>query len=720
MAEASIALKLQDNFSQAIINMRNACTPFRSDVTELQKELDRLNGKRVDLKVDLTWAKNELAQARRAFKEAEAGTDEMEKATKRAALAAAEADYSNLTEQLSVVSQQARRTQRDIDAASDAASRADNRAGARNNGGAGSGGAAGGDVLGTLGKAGLMGMLGQSLGQVTDTFLGSALGGSVGSALSGGISGAAAGAAIGSVIPGIGTAIGAAVGGLTGLVGGAADIFKEQDDAFKSYVRDQYGSLQSARTAELESGGQIASGRETSLTSFATLLGGRENAVSYLDEVKTLANSTPFLYDDITGLSKTMLTFGTAVDEIIPTLTAVGDTGAALGMGTADINTVATALGRMQSTDKASLEYINLMTERGIGALNWLAEKDGISVAQVYENISKGNYSGREVADFLIKRMQKDYGGAMEEQSLTYAGLSSTMEGWTQEMRSAQGDAYNEKAKLGLQDNIAFLQGEAGAALEQMNAYIGEGKALAENLSGQYQREAMSALLLGGPTSLYGEEQAGTLQAMHEEYAALQKQFDEGDDESKAVAAANMERLKSAAEGLAEDAYNVSDTAKGVQEAERDLVKALQDNTAALQAHMPEYLMGQQQDKGQAASAFSQFMLGPKGDGEGGFSTAWTQRMEAEGDLLAAGMGVNSHATGLKRVPYDNYFALLHQDEEIVPASEARGRASGGGGGGVVITGNEFHIRQESDIQDVARELMQEIRLARLAGEYGL
>lgn len=717
MAEASIALKLQDNFSQAIVNMRSTCTPFRSDVTELGQELDRLNQRKVDLKVDLTRAKNELTDAKRAFKEAEAGTDEMEKATKRAALAAAEADYSNLTEQLSVVSQQARQTQKDILAASDSISRADNRAGARTAGE--TGGLSGGDTLGTLGKAGLMGMLGQSLGQVTDTFLGSALGGSVGSALSGGISGAVSGAAMGSLAGPVGTAIGAAVGGLTGLVGGAADIFKEQDDAFKSYVRDQYSALQSTRAAELESGGAVASGREDDLRVFSTLLDNdAEAAERFQASLIELGRTPPFSYGTVAALSKEMLGLGLSTDEASTRINALSEAAAALNLSESNVSSIVSYLESAQLAGKLDTRVVKSLSKLGVNAYEALADAFSLDQSEVMEQL--GELDVDRGVQAIYDYMGEHFAGAAAGLTGTYQGALGVLESYQEDMQNAQGDAYNEKAKLGLQDNIAFLQGEAGAALEQMNAYIGEGKALAENLSGQYQREAMSALLLGGPTSLYGEEQAGTLQAMHEEYAALQKQFDEGDDESKAVAAANMERLKSAAEGLAEDAYNVSDTAKGVQEAERDLVKALQDNTAALQAHMPEYLMGQQQDKGQAASAFSQFMLGPKGDGEGGFSTAWTQRMEAEGDLLAAGMGVNSHATGLKRVPYDNYFALLHQDEEIVPASEARGRASGGGGGGVVITGNEFHIRQESDIQDVARELMQEIRMARLAGEYGL
>jgi hypothetical protein len=62
---------------------------------------------------------------------------------------------------------------------------------------------------------------------------------------------------------------------------------------------------------------------------------------------------------------------------------------------------------------------------------------------------------------------------------------------------------------------------------------------------------------------------------------------------------------------------------------------------------------------------------------------------------------------GLNRVPYDGYTASLHRGEMILPRGEAQEYREGsrGGGVGVTVTGNTFHVRQESDIQKVAYEL---------------
>ena len=69
-----------------------------------------------------------------------------------------------------------------------------------------------------------------------------------------------------------------------------------------------------------------------------------------------MSNNTPFLYDDLTAMSKTLATYQYGADEILPVLKTIGDTGAALGQSTSDMTMVATALGRMKSSNKTSLE----------------------------------------------------------------------------------------------------------------------------------------------------------------------------------------------------------------------------------------------------------------------------------------------------------------------------------------------------------------------------
>ena len=71
----------------------------------------------------------------------------------------------------------------------------------------------------------------------------------------------------------------------------------------------------------------------------------------------------------------------------------------------------------------------------------------------------------------------------------------------------------------------------------------GQGQAIAENLSRQYDREALSALTMGEDTTVYGEEQAARLKEMHAQYTDLVSQYQRATEEDKAVIAGQIDAL---------------------------------------------------------------------------------------------------------------------------------------------------------------------------------
>ena len=74
--------------------------------------------------------------------------------------------------------------------------------------------------------------------------------------------------------------------------------------------------------------------------------------------------------------------------------------------------------------------------------------------------------------------------------------------------------------------------------------------------------------------------------------------------------------------------------------------------------------------------------------------------------------GMRSHAYGLTRVPYDNYPALLHEGERVLTAAEARR----GGSAVVNITGNQFTVREEADVDRIASAIASRVSDAMLTG----
>ena len=71
---------------------------------------------------------------------------------------------------------------------------------------------------------------------------------------------------------------------------------------------------------------------------------------------------------------------------------------------------------------------------------------------------------------------------------------------------------------------------------------------------------------------------------------------------------------------------------------------------------------------------------------------------------------------GLDYVPYDEFPALLHQGERVKTAAEARMEDRGGGSISVTVTGNQFHVREDSDVDAVAEALAEKLQAAVLRG----
>lgn len=745
MPDVSIMVSAQDNFSTAINRMQQAVKPFTRNVDDLQQTLDQLNANRVSLQVDVTDASRKLKEAQREYqnlaKEAERAQDAMDNAATPAErdsaaqrltelnvalgeshskMQSAQMQYNQVRDNLGAVSRQAQRTQRDIENLS---REEENRN--RSNQQQQQDEPDPAPTLeptpeptrwqtlqqgfNRLAEAGAVQMVGDAVTDIANTFVSSAYGATGSTLFSSALSGATSGAAIGTAIaPGIGTAVGALAGGAIGLIQGGTQVYEQKDEAFKSYVQDATENALASQDELLSSGSNIAAQRETDQISFNTLFGSADIASQFLTELRTVAARTPFEYNDLTGMSKILNTYGYDENHILPTLEIIGDAGAALGMAVQDMNEVSTNIGRMNATGKTSLEYINPLQERGIDAVGALAQNYGVSKGDIYEMISDGEIAGEEAARVILRAMADSFAGAMQNQSQTMSGLQSTLEDANAELANAMGEGYNMARKEGLQEQIDFLSGETGQQMQDAYAKIGEWKAALENSKEEMQRDIMQAVMDGGPLQMdYGESQADIEAAVQE----MQQQYAEAMSSGGEEAGAQAGQVLARAQTLAISAYNASEGAQIALESELALAGQIRDDSASNSAfYNAGYRKGQEYSRGLAASMRAAPTLNV-GD------TATTGAAASTG--LGKGStyltGGDSHAFGLDRVPYDNYPALLHEGERVLTASQAREQDAGvSSGSQVVITGNSFSLREESDISKIAAELLHQIRLAQI------
>lgn len=671
--DISICFAFKDQFTSGLLKSKKGLEEMKKKVEDTAGKIDELNKRKGTIHVDAT-------KARRELKDAEKALDGTKEAADR--LAEAKYNFENIQTELRSVSKEAKQAEKDLADLNDAMQRNQNRAS--------SGGSGGDSILSKLAAAGATQMVGQLATQALQQSVESAFGSEASTMLSGILGGATSGAAIGSAVaPGIGTAIGGAVGGLVGAATGALNIQAGREDALKSAVQEVYGSAWEEVTSPLSGGIQTAADREQQELAFGTLLGDSDAAKTWLDTLVKKAAVTPFGFGDLTQMSKTLLSYGVGTDEQNLWMQAIGDAGSARGITGEGLTAIATYLGRMSSTDKVTLEYLNPLMERGINAIDYLAEnlteKTGkeVTTADVYDMISKNQLSGADAARVIVEAMEQYNKGAAEAQSQTYSGMVSTMEDKQEQVNAAMGEGYTEKRKEGLLAQTEWL--DKGGAKDAYKL-IGEYQASLENAKEKAVRNALDAA------------------SQTEEYR-------------KALAennGAEMGRILAEAQAEAEKEYRDSKGYQKMLQSQKDSVDSIREDLVADGTWRTfGYDMGIEFSKGfgsalredTATGSANEFLWGLMGnDGETRFlgEILW--------DKLTGKDTEKNHADGLTYVPYNGYPARLHEGERVLTASEARGY---GKGTNVSVTVNGLTVREEADVERIAETLAQKISEAR-------
>ncbi len=597
LPETSIVIKTQDKSSEGMKTIAKNAADLGSKLRELQDKAHSLSKEKATLNANFDKAKKELTEAKKKFNETQDAMDGLK-------MEAAQANFDNLSYQFRSVSKEAEKARKEIENLDTKANKSMN-----SSGGIGGGFKSITNALVTMQAAQ---MIGGAVQGSLNTKIGSALGSDSGTLASSMISSVLSGAITGSAFGPLGVLAGATVGGITGAISGSAQRYESQDSSFKSYVQDAVQEQLDAQSESLTSGSSIAAGRETDKISFATLFGSKETADSYLTNLVGMANSTPFLYDDLTSMSKTLATYGYDADSILPVLQTIGDAGAALGQSTNDMTAVATAIGRMKSSNKTTLEYLNILNDRGIGAVGMLSDAYGVDQGTMYSMISKGEVAGQDAARIILDALSDSFAGSMEAQSKTFSGITSTIEGLQQELDNAMGEGYNQTRMQGLEAQKEWLAGDSGQEMQEAYTAIGAWKASLENAKEQYIRDAMNDAM--------GSEEYKTAEA-------------EGD-------AAEMGRIlmKAKIDGMNE--YNANEGKDEELAQELSLIESVRDDTALNNSYWDAgYTLGQEFSKGRAAATTDSAWA----DAVNNFNSGYTKHRSR--DAMNDAMGSEAYKT---------------------------------------------------------------------------
>lgn len=543
-------------------------------------------------------------------------------------------------------------------------------------------------------------MLSASLGGAAETLLTSAVGTPTASLISDTVSSAITGAAAGAMFGPWGALAGGGIGALSGLISGSTQVFEARDDAFKSYVQEAAENALSGQEETVSSGSAIAGSREQTRMAFAQRFGSDQAAGDYLSRVQEMAAHTNYTYDEITGYSKLLLN-SYDPDAVFGVLQSLSDATAGLGLSSSDVTMMISGLSRMRTTGKATQEYLNYFSERGVDVYAALGQSLGVDKSQVAGLVTDGAVGGAEAAAAILDYIDREFGGLSDRLAATYDAMADNLADAEANLQARAGEGYNEERKKGIQAQQDWLD-QSGDALGDAYGMIGQWQASLENLAEQYEREALDAVMTGSISDLWSDSsQRKRLEELATEYQQALADYEAGSQEAGAA----MGKLLAEAQVMAQNEYNASDGAQLALQSQLDLAGEIRDDAGSNSAFWDAgYRKGQEYSKGLAAAVNREAIQLYKET----MPAQWKNYIDYH-----QAEQPSSNAYGLRRVPYDNFPALLHEGERVLTASEARSQDSGGGRQVVVNLSGSWSVRSDSDIDAIAEALA--VRLERAA-----
>lgn len=230
----------------------------------------------------------------------------------------------------------------------------------------------------------------------------------------------------------------ATIASLVVKIGADTSELRKELNAARRQIRTAFGSkgMEFSKTSLASIGGlaaglgaasikavQLAGNLQMTKTALTSMLHSGEKANAFLKDLQTFAAATPFGFDQVSGAAQKFLAFGFSAKQVIPVLTAVGNSAAALGMGKDGIDRLTLAMGQMAAKGRVQGEEMRQLAEAGIPAWQMLADAIGTSIPEAMDKASRGQIDAATGLDALVKGMDKNFSGMMENQSKNILGL---------------------------------------------------------------------------------------------------------------------------------------------------------------------------------------------------------------------------------------------------------------------------------------------------------
>lgn len=140
---------------------------------------------------------------------------------------------------------------------------------------------------------------------------------------------------------------------------------------------------------------KLAANFEKVRAEFTALTGSAAKAGKILGEIEKFALATPLASGDLQDATRTMLSFGVALDDVVPTLKRLG---AIAGGDGEKLKRLSLAFGQVTGKGRLMAQEVNQMIESGFNPLQEISRTTGESMKSLMGRMEAGGISAKEVA----------------------------------------------------------------------------------------------------------------------------------------------------------------------------------------------------------------------------------------------------------------------------------------------------------------------------------
>ena len=231
---------------------------------------------------------------------------------------------------------------------------------------------------------------------------------------------------------------------------------------------------------------------------FTTMLGSAEKSKVLMGQMVDLAAKTPFGLEDVTDGAKRLLAFQIPAEQVVDTLTRIGNVAAGLGVPMGQLIHV---YGQVKAQGKLMTNDLYQFMNAGIPMTAELAKVMGVAENQVKDLISAGKVGFPEVQK-VIANLTNEGGmffNLMEAQSASLSGQIANLEDNFTQMLNKIGESSEGILNSGI-EGLSYLvehYEEVGKVILSLVAIYGEYRAVLMVTSALQKSQATPAIIQG-------------------------------------------------------------------------------------------------------------------------------------------------------------------------------------------------------------------------------